>query len=164
MEGYNAGTNPGDGRVHIQDNPSATCAMKIRPLCESNVIICVPSTDCTVKVASKVLKMCSFVPGFLDTLTGNKWPGIEDIVFSIEPFCGFYTHLYIFSPPQQCWRIVSNAAKPECLLVKFLSVFYGDQEPQLSVLQVECCWQKKCGAQGTMNILWAPQAFSPWNC
>lgn len=47
-EGSNAGTNPGDGRVHIQDNPSATCAMKIRPLCRGNVIVCVPSADCAL--------------------------------------------------------------------------------------------------------------------
>lgn len=72
QRGSNAGTNPGDGRVHIQDNPSATCAMKIRPLCGGNVIVCVPSANCTVKVASKVLKICSFVPGFIDTVARKK--------------------------------------------------------------------------------------------
>lgn len=54
--GFKAGTNPGNGRVHIQDNPSATCATKIRPLCEGNVITCVPSTDCSVKVTIRCLK------------------------------------------------------------------------------------------------------------
>lgn len=49
---------------------------------------------------------------------------------------------------------------PTLFAGKILSVFYRDQEPQLSALQVECRCQRKCRAQGTMNIPWAPHPLT----
>lgn len=139
--------------MHIQDNPGATCAMKIRPLCEGNVIVCVPRADCSVKVASKVLKICSFVQGFIDSVTEKKVTWHLGYSPQQISFCGFYTHIYIFYSSSAMFRDnIIFSEGPSLLAGRILSVFYRDQEPQLNALQAECHCQRKCKSQGTMNI------------
>lgn len=141
--------------MHIQDNPSATCAMKIRPLCRGNVIVCMPSSDCTVKVSSKVLKICSFVPGFIDIVTEKREKKVTLYLgYSLcwSPFVIFMlVDIFFLLLLSNVWDSIISFKGLTLFIGESLSVLHRDQQLQPSALQVGSRCQRKCWAQGTMN-------------
>lgn len=111
VQGSNAGTSLGDGRVHIQDNPSATCAMKIRPLCRGNVIVYVPSSNCALKSPVRCLRYAVLSQDLLILLKKIKVTGYLGYSLHWSPHVGGYiffnSSLAMFgtvSYPSKAWH------------------------------------------------------------
>lgn len=67
----------------------------------------------TAKVASKVLKICSFVPGFIDTVTGEKVTCILDIVFRRSPLWFLCSYIFFLLLLSNVWGQYHIQQRPD---------------------------------------------------
>lgn len=94
---------------------------------------------CTVKVASKVLKICSFVPGFIDIVTEKREKKKKKVTWYLgyslhwSPYVIFMLVDIVFTPPQQCLGQYHIRQRPDTVhWLKFICI------PQRSAASAQC--------------------------